>query len=87
MDSVLNWKMLIDNTSFKLSTASYTISILKQTVSQDIMIMTYFADFHSIMEYAIIFWSNSRYANEIFKLQKNKNNHSYREQKFMSRIV
>ena len=32
--------------------------------------MSYFAYFHSIMSYGIIFWGNSCYANKIFKLQK-----------------
>ena len=32
--------------------------------------MTYFAYFHSIMEYGIIFWGNYTYANKVFKLQK-----------------
>jgi hypothetical protein len=32
--------------------------------------MPYFAYFHSIMSYGIIFWGNSSYANKIFKLQK-----------------
>jgi hypothetical protein len=81
LDSVLNWKTHIDNIFSKLSTASYTLRILKQIVSQDILIMTYF---HSIMEYGIIFWGNYTYANKIFKLQKRiitgkKNRNSCRE--------
>jgi hypothetical protein len=69
-DNQLNWKVHIDTLFSKLSTSSYTIRILKQTLSQDISLMSYFAYFHSIMSYGIIFWGNSSYANKIFKLQK-----------------
>jgi hypothetical protein len=44
--------------------------ILKQTLSQDILLVTYFAYFRSIMSYGIIFWGNSSYSIKIFKLQK-----------------
>jgi hypothetical protein len=70
LDNLLNWKVHIDNIFSKLSKSSYTIRILKQTLSQDILLMTYFAYFHSIRSYGIIFWGNLSYANKIFKLQK-----------------
>ena len=70
LDSERIWKTHIDNIFSKLSTAIYTFRILKQIVSQDILIMTYFAYFNSVMEYGIIFWGNYTYANKIFKLQK-----------------
>jgi hypothetical protein len=69
-DNFLNWKVHIDNLFSKLSTSAFMIRILKQTLSQDILLMTYFTYFHSIMSYGIIFWGNSSYANKIFKLQK-----------------
>jgi hypothetical protein len=69
-DNLLNWKVHIDNILSKLSKSSYAIRILKQTLSQDILLMTYFAYFHSIMSYGIILWGNLSYANKIFKLQK-----------------
>jgi hypothetical protein len=70
LDNLLNWKANIDTIYSKLSIASYTIRILKQTLSQVILLMTYFAYFHSIMSYEIIFWGNSSYSVKIFKLQK-----------------
>jgi hypothetical protein len=70
LDNQLNWKAHIDILYSKLSTSSYTIRILKQTLSQDILLMSYFGYFHSIMSYGIIFWGNSSYANKIFTLQK-----------------
>jgi len=45
-----------------------SISMLKQTVSQDITKLTY-SYFHSLMNYGIIFWGNSSYGNKVFKLQ------------------
>jgi hypothetical protein len=85
LDNQLNWKTHIDNIFCKLSRSSYMITILKQTLSQDLLLMTYFVYFHSIMSYGIIFWGNSSYAIKIFKLQKRiitgvKN-------RFMSRII
>jgi hypothetical protein len=55
LDNRLNWKAHIDNIFPKLSRSSYTIRILKQTLLQDILLMTYFVYFHSIMSYGIIF--------------------------------
>jgi hypothetical protein len=70
LDNQLNWKAHIDILYSKLSTSSYTIRILKQTLSQDILLMSYFTYFHSIMSYGIILGGNSSYANKTFKLQK-----------------
>jgi hypothetical protein len=55
LGSVINWKMHIDNMFSKPATVIYTIRILKQTLSKDILIMTYFAFFHFVMEHGIIF--------------------------------
>jgi hypothetical protein len=45
LDNRLNCKAHIDNIFSKLSISSYIIRILKQTLSQDILLMTYFALF------------------------------------------
>jgi hypothetical protein len=70
LDNQLNWKVHTDILFSKLSTSSYMTRILKQTLSQVILLMSYFAYFHSIMSYGFIFWGNSSYGNRIFKLQK-----------------
>jgi hypothetical protein len=70
LDNLLNWKAHIDNIFSKLSTSNYTIRILKQTLSQDILLMTYFSYFHSIMSYGIIFWGNSSYAKKFLNNKK-----------------
>ena len=53
----------------KLSTAYYVLRMLKQTV-RGYTDNDYYAYFHSLMNYGIIFGSNSSYSNEVFKLQK-----------------
>ena len=80
LDNQLNWKVHIHSLFSKLSTSSYMVRILKQALSQDILLMSYFAYFHLIISYGIIFWGNSGYENKIFRLQKKgcKNNNRCR---------
>jgi len=53
----------------KLSTAYYVLRMLKQTVT-GYTDNDYYAYFHSLMNYGIIFGSNSSYSNKVFNLQK-----------------
>jgi hypothetical protein len=39
-------------------------------MSQDTLVMVYYEYFHSIMSYGIIFWGNSSYSINVFRLQK-----------------
>ena len=48
-----------------MNTEFYTIKT-KHMFTQDTLINNYFAYFHSIMNYCIIFWENSRCSNKIF---------------------
>jgi hypothetical protein len=70
IDSNLSWKDHINQLAIKLSLAVYAIRILSSVVSQESVLMTYYAYVHSIMFYGIIFWGNSTYSNLIFKIQK-----------------
>lgn len=70
LDNTLNWKIHIDLTLSKLNKAFYTIKTLKHTLMQASLIMIYFAYFHSLLNYGIIFWGKSRCSNKIFVLQK-----------------
>jgi len=54
----------------KLSTACYAIRYVKRFMSQDTIRTIYFSYFHSILLYGIIFWGNSAYRSNIFKIQK-----------------
>jgi len=69
-DSCLSWKNHIDQIMFKLSRACYAIRYVKHFMSQDILRTIYFLYFHFILSYGIIFWGNSAYSYNIFKIQK-----------------
>jgi hypothetical protein len=39
-------------------------------MSREGLLMTYYAYAHSIMSYGIVFWGNSTYSDQIFKIKK-----------------
>jgi len=55
---------------FKLSRACYAVRYVKHFMSRDTVRTIYFSYFHSILLYVIIFWGNSAYSSNIFKIQK-----------------
>jgi hypothetical protein len=56
--------------SYKLNSACYVVRSLKSIISTKNLRTIYFSYVHSIVAYGIIFWGNSPYSNNIFKLQK-----------------
>jgi len=70
LDSTLSWKIHNDQLSSKLNSACYVIRSLRSIISTKKLRTIYFSYVHSIMAYGIIFWGNSPYSNNIFKLQK-----------------
>jgi hypothetical protein len=58
----LSWKNHIDSLIPKLSSTCYAIRALKPFVNRETLLMVYYAYFHSIIRYGIIFWGNSSYA-------------------------
>jgi len=70
IDSSLSWKNHLDHMMSKLSRACYAIRYVKHFMSQDTIRTIYFSYFHSIPSYGIIFWGNSAYSSNIFKIQK-----------------
>jgi hypothetical protein len=70
LDSTVSWKTHIDQLSSKLNSACYAIRSLKSVISTKNLRTIYFSYVHSIIAYGIIFWGNSPYSNNIFKLQK-----------------
>jgi len=54
----------------KLSIACYAIRYIKHFMSRDTQRTIYFSYFHSILSNGIIFWGNSEYSSNIFKIQK-----------------
>jgi hypothetical protein len=69
-DNHLNWKNHIDHIVPKLSGACYAVRSVFHIVSIDTLKSIYFAYFHSVMKYGIIFWSNSSSSKRAFTLQK-----------------
>jgi hypothetical protein len=70
LDSSLSWKTHIDQLSSKLNSACYVIRSLKSVISTENLRTIYFSYMNSTIAYGIIFWGNSPYSNNIFKLQK-----------------
>jgi hypothetical protein len=54
VDNNLNWKTHIQYITPKLSSACFAVRTITETLK-----LVYFAYFHSIMSYGIIFWGNS----------------------------
>ena len=69
LNNTMVWRVHVDHLIPKLSSAWYAIRTLKQIMSQKMLII-YYAYFHSLMAYGIIFWGNSPYSIHIFRLQK-----------------
>jgi hypothetical protein len=70
LDGTLSWKTHIDQLSPKLNSACYIIKSLRSVISTKNLRIIYFSYVHSIITYGIIFWGNSSYSNNVFKLQK-----------------
>ena len=70
VDNNMNWKKHIEQISHKLNVACSMIRNLTNTLNADILRMVYYAYFHPIILYGVIFWGNSTHAHQIFKLQK-----------------
>jgi hypothetical protein len=70
LDSTLSWKTHTDQMSSKLNSACYITNSLKFVISTKYLRTIYFSYVHSNITYGAIFWGNSPYSNNIFKLQK-----------------
>ena len=87
IDNTLSWKQHIDKIISKLNKACYIIRRPKLYLSHAALRMVYYAFFHSVMSYGLIFGGNSTNSKCVFKLQKKairiimgaKNNGSCRE--------
>ena len=70
VDTTLTWKHHIGEITSRLKKACYAIILIKPFMSLDVLRSTYFSYAHSIISYGIIFWENSSYSEDIFKIQK-----------------
>jgi hypothetical protein len=59
VDSTISWKIHIEKIMHKLSAACYVMRSVKPFMSQETLMMVYYAYFHSIMNYGLLFWGNS----------------------------
>jgi hypothetical protein len=73
----LSWKNHIDSLIPKFSSACYAIRAIKPFVYQETLLMVYYAYFHSIIHYGIIFWGNSSYAINVLFTKENDQNNSW----------
>jgi hypothetical protein len=70
VDNTLSWKQHIDTITPKLNKACYIIRRSKLYLSHVTLKMVYYAYFHSVMSFGLIFWGNSTNSKCVFKLQK-----------------
>jgi hypothetical protein len=70
IDNHMNWKNHIEQIPPKLSVACFSIRTLTYTLNLDNLRMVYFAYFHSVLTYGIIFSGNSTNVHQVFKVQK-----------------
>jgi hypothetical protein len=72
IDKHLSWKTHIEQIIPKLSHACYAISSMLHFSNMDTLIpkMIYFAYFHSVLKYGIMFWGNHTDSMRVFHLQK-----------------
>jgi len=70
IDDTLSWKQHIEQVINKMCSACYALRNIKHIAPVDTRRVIYFAHIHSIINYGIIFWGSSYYANKVFILQK-----------------
>jgi len=68
IDNHFNWKCHIDRIMTKLSTAGFVIRQLFYILNLETLQMVYFAYFHSVVSYGIIFWGKATDSYKVFKL-------------------
>jgi hypothetical protein len=74
LDKNVNWKNHIQKTLPKLSSACYLIRRMYPSCNLNTLKIIYFAYFHSIMEFGIIFWGVSVESKSLSATKKNNQN-------------
>jgi hypothetical protein len=70
IDSRLSWKEHITGLNVKLNKACFAVRAVKPFMCMEALKMIYYSYVHSVVSYGIIFWGNSPFSNNIFKIQK-----------------
>ena len=70
IDNHMNWKDHVEKILSTLSAACFPMRNLIHTLNPDILRMVYFAYFHSVLQYGILFCGNSAHAHQVLTLQR-----------------
>lgn len=70
LDTNLSGKSHIEELLGKLSNALFSIRILRQTCSREVLLDLYKAYFESLLSYGVIFWGTSNLMDKVLKKQK-----------------
>ena len=70
LDDNLKWFTHIQDLSKRLSKLCFALFLVRRVSSLESTRAVYFAYFHSILKYGIIFWGNAPYFQLVFKVQK-----------------
>jgi hypothetical protein len=68
LDHNLSWDFHVENLIIKLSKLCFALKTTKAYVSKTVLRTMYFAYFHSLLRYGILFWGNFRNLKKVFKL-------------------
>ncbi|KAG8256013.1 hypothetical protein J6590_108331 [Homalodisca vitripennis] len=69
-DQKLSWEAHTNTVVSKLSRACFLLLKLKSCVGGDMMLISYFSEFHSHLLYAAMLWGNSKGASQVFTWQR-----------------
>ena len=70
LDNRINWKNCIEEIIPNLSGICYAVRSMVHISKINTLKSIYYAYFHSIIKYGIIFWGNSSYSGKIFTVQE-----------------
>lgn len=70
IDNHLSWKPHCEKLKTKLSSACYTIKVIKRLTNAETAKLVYYANFESLLTYGIENWGASVHVKSVFKIQK-----------------
>lgn len=70
LDKSLYWNKQNEVMGLRLSSVCFALRCLHKVMDTRTMRQIYYAMFHSLLSYGIIYWGNSSTAGEVFKIQK-----------------
>ncbi|PNF20902.1 hypothetical protein B7P43_G11183 [Cryptotermes secundus] len=70
VESTCTWKAHISQLIPKLCKACYSMRVIKPIMPTETLKMIYYCYFHSLLTYGIIFWGNTSFSVQIFRIQK-----------------